>query len=89
MMININDLEAAALWALYHHQGSTSSVGQPIRKALGMGQFERLTEEQIARARAFAYTWESSCEHTWRPWHVAGEGAICTRCGERDLMMDI
>ncbi len=37
-------LEAAALWSLWHHQGASSVVGQPIRKLLGMGQRERLTD---------------------------------------------
>lgn len=40
------------LWALYHHQGASSDVGQPIRKALGIGQCDRLTEEQLATAKA-------------------------------------
>lgn len=40
------------LWALYHHQGASSEVGQPIRKALGIGQYDRLTDEQIATAKS-------------------------------------
>jgi hypothetical protein len=39
------------LWALYHHQGGSSAVGQPIRKALGIGEFDHLTTEQIAEAK--------------------------------------
>lgn len=46
-------LEAAALWSLWHHQGASSVVGQPIRKLLGMGQFDRLTDEQLEQAKAF------------------------------------
>jgi hypothetical protein len=48
-------LEAAALWSLWHHQGASSGVGQPIRKLLGMGQHERLTDAQLAQAKAFGY----------------------------------
>ena len=40
------------LWALYHHQGSISEVGQPIRLALGIGRSDRLTDAQIAFAKA-------------------------------------
>ncbi len=40
------------LWALYHHQGSISDVGQPIRLALGIGRSDRLTDAQIAFAKA-------------------------------------
>lgn len=47
-------MESALLWALYHAQGGSSPVGQPIRKLLGIGQFDHLTEQQIAQAQAFA-----------------------------------
>ncbi len=42
------------LWALYHHQGGSSPVGQPIRKILGIGQHDHLTPGQIALAKAGA-----------------------------------
>lgn len=42
---------AALLWVLWHHQGGSSQVGQPIRFALGMGQHERLNEHQLAEAK--------------------------------------
>lgn len=42
---------AALLWVLWHHQGSSSPVGQPIRFALGMGQHDRLTDHQLAQAK--------------------------------------
>jgi len=38
------------LWALYHHQGGSSGVGQPIRRALGIGQHDAMTPEQIRDA---------------------------------------
>lgn len=38
------------LWAVYHAQGGSSAVGQPIRKALGIGQFDHLTPEQVRDA---------------------------------------
>lgn len=44
---------AALLWVLWHHQGGSSPVGQPIRFALGMGQFDRLTPEQLAQAKSW------------------------------------
>lgn len=43
-------LEGLLLLALYHHQGGSSPVGQPIRKALGIGPFDHMTDEQIERA---------------------------------------
>lgn len=46
-------MEAALLWSLYHHQGGSSHIGQPIRKLLGIGQHDRLTDEQLAQAKAF------------------------------------
>lgn len=46
-------MEGALLWTLYHHQGSSSHIGQPIRKLLGIGQHDRMTDEQIADANKF------------------------------------
>jgi hypothetical protein len=45
---------AALLWVLYHHQGGSSPVGQPIRLALGMGAHEPLTPSQVAAALRIA-----------------------------------
>ncbi|UVS87023.1 hypothetical protein EFP18_23360 [Burkholderia glumae] len=45
---------AAIAWVLWHHQGASSFVGQPIRYALGMGQYEELSDAQIAEAKAIA-----------------------------------
>jgi hypothetical protein len=42
--------DALLLWALYHHQGGKSDVGQPIRRLLGIGQHDDLTDEQIRTA---------------------------------------
>lgn len=42
---------AALLWVLWHHQGGSSPVGQPIRFALGMGQHDNLNEHQLAEAK--------------------------------------
>lgn len=47
----VQELKALLLLALYHHQGGSSEIGQPIRRALGMGQHDHLTDEQIAEAR--------------------------------------
>jgi hypothetical protein len=50
-----HDLTNAAplLWVLWNHLGGSSSIGQPIRKYLGMGQFERMTEDQIEAAKQY------------------------------------
>lgn len=42
---------AALLWVLWHHQGASSPVGQPIRFALGMGQHDRLEPHQLVEAK--------------------------------------
>lgn len=55
-------LEAAALWSLWHHHGASSVVGQPIRKLLGMGQFDRLSDEQLAQAKEFGWPEKPSRE---------------------------
>lgn len=48
--------DALLLWALYHHQGGKSDVGQPIRRLLGIGQHDDLTDEQIKAAALAALT---------------------------------
>ncbi len=45
---------AALAWVLYHHQGGSSPVGQPIRMALGMGNHEPLPDWRIAEAKRYA-----------------------------------
>ncbi|GAA5231796.1 hypothetical protein FOZ76_14640 [Verticiella sediminum] len=44
------DTRAALLYALWHHQGGSSPVGQPIRHMLGIKQHAYLTKEQYAEA---------------------------------------
>jgi len=44
---------AALLWVLWHHQGSSSPVGQPIRFALGMDRSEPLSAERVAEAKRY------------------------------------
>lgn len=46
-------MEAALLWTLYHHQGGSSPIGQPIRRLLGIGQHDPLTAEQLEQAKKF------------------------------------
>ena len=46
-------MESALLWTLYHHQGGSSHIGQPIRRLLGIGQYDRMTDEQIKQAKKF------------------------------------
>jgi hypothetical protein len=44
---------APLLWLLWNHLGSSSSVGQPIRKYLGMGRFESMSDAQIGAANQY------------------------------------
>lgn len=50
----LENLRGLLLWALYNHQGGNSTIGQPIRKALGIGKFDGLTSEQIEKAQIAA-----------------------------------
>ena len=47
-----HDMSNAAplLWLLWHHQRNHSPIGQHIRKYLGMGQFEPMSDAQIGAA---------------------------------------
>jgi hypothetical protein len=45
--------EAPQLWILWNHLGSRSPEGQAIRKYLGMGQFESMSDLQIEAANQY------------------------------------
>jgi len=45
---------AAIAWVLWHHQGASSAIGQPLRFALGMGAHDELGEARIAEAKRYA-----------------------------------
>lgn len=47
-------LRGLLLWALYHSQGGSSPVGQPIRRVLGIDTHARLTEEEVVIAKMAA-----------------------------------
>jgi hypothetical protein len=42
---------AMLLNVLWHHQGGSSTVGQPLRAMLGIGQHDYLTDEQVSEAK--------------------------------------
>lgn len=54
LVAQIDHLKGLLLWTLYHHQGGSSDIGQPIRRALGIGQHDHLTPAQIEAAKAAA-----------------------------------
>ena len=45
------DVRDALLFCLWHHQGGSSKIGQPIRHALGIGKYERMNDEQLEAAK--------------------------------------
>lgn len=57
---------AALLWVLWHHQGASSPIGQPLRFALGMDAHERLNEHQIAEAKRWAAMTRSTTDEFHR-----------------------
>ena len=64
---------AALLWVLWHHQGGSSPVGQPIRYVLGMGANEHLNAHQVNEAKRWA---SIAGSHTsdFRAHHGIGKG---------------
>jgi len=60
----VAELEALLAWLLWHQQGGHSVFGQPIRKALGLGQFERMPDAVIDIAKQFETTQPGPLEHT-------------------------
>jgi hypothetical protein len=48
---DVDSVRTDLLWVLWHHQGGSSPIGQPIRIGLGIGQFERLSSEQVEQVK--------------------------------------
>lgn len=62
---------SALLWVLWHHQGASSPVGQPLRFALGMGRFDELTDWHIRQAKR----WDAFANASTPRAAERGEGA--------------
>lgn len=60
------DVQDALLFALWHHQGGSSPVGQPIRAMLGIGQHDHMTDEEVAAAKRV----QSALISSARPAHL-------------------
>lgn len=55
--IEAGEVRGAALWALMHHQGGSSPVGQPLRRALRIAAHTDLTQQQYAEGKKAAGPW--------------------------------
>jgi hypothetical protein len=74
MRVDFTDTaRAALLWVLWHHQGSSSKVGQPIRFALGMGAHDHLNDHQVAEAKRWASISRNSMLDAAPPIKEGGE----------------
>lgn len=51
LKIENDEMRRLLMRALYHHQGGSSPIGQPIRRFFGIGQFDELTAEQKEPSR--------------------------------------
>lgn len=45
------NVHASLCYVLWNHQGASSPIGQQIRPLLGLGQYDRMTEEQLQAAK--------------------------------------
>lgn len=64
---------AALLWVLWHHQGGSSPVGQPIRFALGMGAHDALSKHQVQEAKRWAALAKSESRDFHRRFATAAD----------------
>jgi hypothetical protein len=74
---------AALLWVLWHHQGGSSPVGQPLRYALGMGAHDHLNATQVSEAKRWAAITGSQTNefHTAQPAPALMASSACPICG--------
>lgn len=70
---------AALLWVLWHHQGGSSPVGQPLRFALGMGTHEPLQPHHVAEAKRWATLTGSKTAEFHDRAHAQAAAATATR----------
>lgn len=49
--VTSREIRAMLLNVLWHHQGGSSLIGQPIRAMLGIGEHAHLNAEEVAEAR--------------------------------------
>lgn len=47
----IQDVHDALCFSLWHHQGGSSTIGQPIRKMLDLGPHDHMDKDEIAGAK--------------------------------------
>lgn len=66
-----HELRSALLWLLWHHQGASSVVGLACRRALGIGQYTRMTDAQVERAKEWG-EWDAPPDGTVTPLRLAG-----------------
>lgn len=83
-------VRAALLFALWHHQGGSSPVGQPIREILGMGQHDQLSNEDLAAAKSVAETQQTidaliAERAAYRQQHARDSAELRALCEQRDL----
>lgn len=45
------DVHDALCFALWHHQGGSSTIGQPIRKMLDLGQYDHMDKDELEGAK--------------------------------------
>lgn len=69
---------AALAWVLFHHQGGSSPVGQPIRFALGMGRHDELQAWRIDEAKRYA-AWAGA---TTEDFHTTPPAAVASKLRE-------
>lgn len=77
----------AIAWVLWHHQGGSSPIGQPLRHALGMGSDQRLSQSQIEEAKRFAL-WAGATTndfHRHKPAQGIDLGLIVRECCEAEV----
>jgi len=86
----LDKYEQLLLWLLWHHQGGSSKVGQPIRAELGIGEYASLTKEQVDIAKAYkgAKLGAREADHGLLLWAQESREQICSafNVDERDML---
>lgn len=59
------DVHDALCFVLWHHQGGSSKIGQPIRAMLGLGQHDHMTGDQYFAAKRVAEKLAVDRAHAW------------------------
>ena len=74
-----DQFRCALLWVLWHHQGGSSPIGQPLRRFLGLGPHDRMNPAWVQLAQRWGEDYASSSALPETEAQAAPAGSLVER----------